>query len=228
VALSPSVPVSVDLPARRVLVVCTGLALAVPLLLVAGVLRLEVGPGLVEQLLGTLALSGLALGWSGPVGVWVGLRLARRRTPWVQGLLGTLLDLPTVSLATAVAVLGGGPGLAGLAVGLVVLPQVALGTAKALERLDPELFRTADALGIPRARAAVRLGLPRVRGPVAAALVRGWGRGVGEALVTSTLLGTGTLSGAVLLEPGSSAGAAALLLGVALGAPLLAGRLEAR
>ncbi len=218
---------SVDLPARRALIACTALAACVPVVLVLGVVRVDLGSDLVEQVRTTLALSGLSLAWSAPLGIGLGLRLARADRPWLRGLLGVLQDLPTVSLATLAAYLGGGIGMAGLAVGLVVLPHVGLGTATALERLDPEVFRAAGALGIPRSRAALRLGLPRVRGAVAAALLRGWGRGVGEAMVTGSLLGAGVLSGAVLMEPETGGAAAALLLLVGFLVPLAASRLEA-
>lgn len=219
-------PADPDRRARQILGLCAVFAAAVPVFLLVGVVGSGPGPAPGAALAATLALSLASLGWAVPAGLLLAPVLYRAERPVLQVVLGTLRDLPTVAVAVLLAQVGGHGLLAGAAVGLVVLPHVALGAAQALERSPPAAFHAAMALGLSRRRFALRIGLPRVRGPVAACLVRAWGRGVGEALITQTALGAAALSGSVLTAPGAARPAAAVLLAVAVGVPLLAHRLE--
>ncbi len=211
---------------RQILGLCACLAGLVPVALVAGVVASGSGTDLASPLRATLLLSLVSLGWAVPVGLLLAPVLYGEKAPILRVVLGTLWDLPTVSVAVLLAnVVGHGP-LAGMAVGLVVVPHVALGAARALERSSPSAFRAARALGMPRRRFAFRIGLPRVQGPVSAALLRGWGRGVGEALITQAALGDIALTGVVMTSPEAARGPAMVLVLVAVLTPVLAGLLE--
>jgi len=222
----PALPDPDRLP-RRILGLCAALSLAVPVLLVAGVLAVvpTSSGGLGPALRGTLWGSLVALAWAVPVGLLLAPLLNRAERPVLRGLLRTLWDLPTVAIAVVVGRLQDPGTLAIGAIGLVVLPHVALGAARALERTPRGSFRAATALGMSRRRFARRIGVPRVRGAMTAAILSGWARGVGEAVITWSILGSGALSGQLMARPQQSGQAALVLLAVALGVPLLTHRL---
>lgn len=216
-----------DLLPRRILGLCAALSVAVPVLLVGGALAQlgEASWSLGPAVRGTLWGSLLALGWAVPAGLLLAPVLYRAERPVLRTVLRVCWDLPTVCLAALFWGVEDPGALAMGAVGLVVLPQVALGAARALERTPRGSFQAARALGMSRRRFAFRIGLPRVGGPLVAVLIRAWARGVGEALVTLAVLGTGSLTGAVMQGQGAGA-QALLLLGVALTVPALSHRLE--
>jgi ABC-type phosphate transport system permease subunit len=176
----------------------------------------------------TLLLSLVSLGWSVPLGLLVASMLYRARRPALSVLVGTLRDLPTVAVAAVLGAVSGHGLLAGVAVGLVVLPEVALGAARALERSPSGALRAATALGISRHRFVFQILFPRIRGPIGATILRAWSRGVGEALIAQAALGSLSLSGSVLTTPAEARGPAAVLLLVAMVTPLIARRMESR
>ncbi len=214
-----------DLLPRRILGLCAALALLVPFVLVVGVLlRFDPVAGSTgEALRGLLIGSAASLAWAVPAGLLLAPVLFRAERPVLRTVLRVLWDLPTVCVAGLLWRHAEPGPLAAVALGLVVVPQVALGAAQALERTPRGTFQAARAMGMSRSRFAWRIGWPRVRGSISAVILRAWGRGVGELLITQAVLGWTALSAQAASQEGP---AALLLLAVAFTVPWLASRLE--
>ena len=161
-----------------------------------------------------------------PVGIAVGLLLARRVFPG-KTLVETLVALPLVLPATAVGylllalfarsgwlgehTLGFDPGVlftlraAVLASSVVALPLVARTARTAFEEVDPRLERMARTLGYSRLSTFTRVTVPLARRGLLAAAVLGFGRALGEFGATVIVAGnipgrTQTLALAIFSE----------------------------
>jgi molybdate transport system permease protein len=186
----------------------------------------------------TLRVAGCATLLVAPVGIALGLALARRSFPG-KSLLETVVALPLVLPPTAIGYLllslfsrSGvfGPRALGfdldllftwraavLASAVVAVPLVARTARTAFEEVDPRLEFMARTLGMSRARTLVAVTLPLARRGLLAAVGLGFGRALGEFGATVIVAGnipgrTQTLALAIFSEIQLGDTAAALRL----------------
>lgn len=182
--------------------------------------------GTAKVLWTTLRVAGAAGLLAAPLGIALGLLLARRSFAG-KSVVETLVALPLVLPATAIGylllalfarggwlgerALGFDPGIlftwraAVLASALVALPLVARTARSAFEAVDPRLELMARTAGMSRLRTLLSVTLPLARRGCLAAIALGFGRALGEFGATVVVAGnipgrTQTLALAIFSE----------------------------
>lgn len=167
---------------------------------------------LVPLVVGSLKVTVIALLAGVPIAIAAAVHaclLRVRGTPsWVRAAVEQVSAVPGVvlgtvavlSVAPVVAALTGTPFLlnasvAGIALGLALVPQVFSLTVEALEGLPRELTRTALALGATPWQAAWRVALPAASPGILAAVLLAFGRALGETIIVLIASGNAPMLG---------------------------------
>ncbi len=167
---------------------------------------------LVPLIVGSLKVTVIALLVGVPIAIAAAVHaclLGVRGTPqWVRAAVEQVSAVPGVVLGTVavlavapvVAALTGTPfplnaSVAGIALGLALVPQVFSLTVGALEGLPRELTRTALALGATPWQAAWRVALPAASTGILAAVLLAFGRALGETMIVLIASGNAPMLG---------------------------------
>jgi len=166
----------------------------------------------VPLLLGSLKVTGIAMAVAVPLALAAALHVSqlasRRFRDWAKPAIELLAGIPSVVLGS-LAMLAFAPVfqavtgtpfmlnslVAGVALGIAVVPLVFSLAEDAISGIPPELGRAALALGATRWQAAWHVVLPAALPGIAAAVVLGFGRALGETMIVLIASGNAPMMG---------------------------------
>lgn len=162
--------------------------------------------GIAPLVMGTLLVTGVALLVAVPLGLLSAIHLSElagaRQRRWLKPTLELVAGLPTIVLGyfallyVSPALQALAPGLpaqnalvAGLVVGLLVVPTFATLTDDALQTVPDALREAALGLGASRGSTVFRVVLPAARSGIAAAALLAMARAAGETMIVTLVAG---------------------------------------
>ncbi len=149
------------------------------------------GGGMLNAIVGSLIMVGMATAVATPIGILAGIYLAEfgarsRFAAATRFLIDIMLSAPSIVIglfvyAVAVATVGGFSGWAGsLALSLIAIPVVARTTENMLALVPGSLREAAFALGTPRWKVNLSIALRAVKGGVVTGVLLAIARMIGE------------------------------------------------
>lgn len=160
--------------------------------------------GMAPMIAATLVTSALAVAVALPIGVAVAIveqfHLGPRGATWVRRAIEVLAGIPSVvlglwGLTVLVPLLARlqPPGTsliaATIVLALMLVPTIALFSAIAFERAEPDLRRAAIAIGLSRASLVLAVCMPRAAGGIGAGVVLALARAIGETMMVLMVAG---------------------------------------
>lgn len=167
--------------------------------------------GVLPVVVGTLYIVGIGLAVAIPVGLLSAIYLSEYARPWLRRVVKPLLEvlegIPTVAFGVF-GLMFATPflqdllpflpwqtvfsiGVAGVLVGLLIVPLVASVADDALRAVPAGLREGAYALGASRLRVTLRIAFPAAISGIIAAVVLGASRAVGETMIVLMVAGAG-------------------------------------